>query len=153
MCGSVCVLSDGQSEAQSPVKRLFQAPATLSACLLSGCKNFTRIRPVDEARIEAVDWGVTLSTAGAWPAGVSFAGVRAHYLTPVREPGENTMLCRVERVIEDVFSTIVMLHTPGGSLGYSRLRMELDKKDWPAFRSRSELYVHINPEDIMLLQE
>ncbi|MDO4553508.1 MAG: ATP-binding cassette domain-containing protein, partial [Bacillota bacterium] len=43
ICDSICVLSDGKSQAKGPVEKLFRAPETLAASLLSGCKNYSRI--------------------------------------------------------------------------------------------------------------
>jgi molybdate transport system ATP-binding protein len=77
------VLNSGKSEKKQPVKRLFESPETLSAALLSGCKNFTRIRRIDEKRFEALDWGVTLSALNV-PEEADFAGVRAHYIRPAK---------------------------------------------------------------------
>ena len=44
-CQTVCVLEHGRSQPVETVEQLFSAPETLSACLLSGCKNVSRARP------------------------------------------------------------------------------------------------------------
>jgi molybdate transport system ATP-binding protein len=152
LCSQVCVLSHGQSDPMQSVKELFEAPATLSACLLSGCKNFSRAREAGEGRVEAADWGAVLETGRPAPEGLSHVGVRAHFIRPRPAAGDNTIPCRVERVVEDVFSTIVMLSTPGGAEGYSMLRMELGKEDWAALGDPAVLTVGIAPRDLMLLK-
>ena len=151
LCKSVCVLDSGRSEPRQNVHDLFDAPATLSACLLSGCKNISRARALDDGRVEAADWGVTLTAAR--PAGpeLTHVGVRSHFLHPVDQPGENTIPCTVLQVVEDVFSTVVLLSTPGGDTGFSRLRLELPKEDWAALGSPPTLFLQVDPAQVLLL--
>lgn len=151
LCSHVCVLDRGRSEPVQGVKELFQAPTTLSACLLSGCKNISRARSVGEGQVEAIDWGVKLQTGRAIPQGLTHVGVRAHNFTPRPEPGDQIIPCKVERVVEDVFSTVIMLSTPGGREGYSLLRMELGKAEWAALGGPEQLALGLNTESLMLL--
>lgn len=152
-CKHVCVLSDGRSEPMQPVQQLFDAPGTLSSCLLSGCKNISRVQKTGATQIFAQDWGVTLETGRPVSDNVTHVGVRAHYILPVDKPGENVVACRVERVVEEVFSTVVMLTTPGGEKGYCRLRVEMPKEQWQSLHAPEKLLVSIAPKDILLLTQ
>jgi molybdate transport system ATP-binding protein len=146
LCDTVCVLTDGRSEPTAPVRQLMASPGTVSAALLSGCKNYSRARRLDEHTVRCTDWGVTLRTAAEVGPGITAVGVRAHHIVP--GPGaENNIPCAVSRVIEDVFSTIVMLTTPGDGL----LRLELDKEAWARLGQPEKLTVHVLPEQVMVL--
>ena len=58
-------------------------------------------------------------------------GVRAHFVHAAR-PGElNAFPCAVARVVDDVFTTIVLLHPRGAARDAPPLRMELDKAPRP----------------------
>ena len=151
LCGQVCVLDRGKSQPMQPVEALFEAPRTLSACLLSGCKNVSRARALPGGRVAAPDWGVELEAAAPPPEGLTHVGVRAHFLRPAEGPGPNRLPCRVLRVVENVFSTVAMLATPGGDQGFARLRMELDKAAWAALGSPKELWVELPREHLLLL--
>lgn len=153
LCENVCVLDHGRSQPEQSVHSLFDSPATVSSCLLTGCKNLSRATPTADGRVECPDWGVTLTPGRALPGGISHVGVRSHYLRPVERPGENTIPCTVERVIDDVFSTVVLLSTPGGGEGYSRLRLELSKEAWAALAPRDSLLLQIRPQDLLLLKD
>ena len=153
LCQSVCVLNKGRSEAVQPVQTLFESPATLSACLLSGCKNISRAQALPGGRVRALDWGTELACAHPLPDRLAYLGIRAHYLRPVDGPGENRILCPVLRVVEDVFSTVVMLATPGGAAGYSRLRMELPKEDWAALGRPGAIWLELSPGDLLPLTD
>ncbi|HIR83721.1 MAG TPA: ATP-binding cassette domain-containing protein [Candidatus Galloscillospira excrementavium] len=152
LCSRACVLDQGRSAPMQSVKELFGAPATLSACLLSGCKNISRIRRLEGGRVEALDWGAVLETGRAVPEDCTHVGIRAHYILPRPDPAVNAVPCRVERVVEDVFSTVVMLSTPGGREGLSLLRLELGKADWAALGGPQELTLGLPPKDLMLLR-
>ena len=150
-CRTVCVLDQGRSQPLQTVDALFDAPATLSACRLSGCKNFSRARPLPDGRVEALDWGVTLALSSPLPDGCAWLGIRAHFVRPADGPGPNRLQCRVARVVEELFSTAVMLATPGGEQGSSLLRMELDKAAWAALGDPESLWVELTPKDLMAL--
>ena len=153
LCSNVCVLSHGKSSAKVSVSELFTAPDTLSSCLLSGCKNFSHFTVIDDHTINATDWGVILHTEKPVPEGTTMLGVRSHYMQFSNNPDDNSMLCRVERTVEDVFSGIVMLSTPGGGSGYSRIRIDTTKEMLSELENYKQLYVHIDPSDIMMLKE
>ena len=146
LCQQVCVLDNGRSQAVMPVHELFEAPRTLSAC-----QNVSRAQPTADGMVEALDWGVTLDPGQPLPEGLTHIGVRAHYIRPVEGPGPNRLPCRVERVVENVFSTVVMLTTPGGSQGFSRLRIELEKERWTALAGRDPLWLELPAKDLLLL--
>jgi molybdate transport system ATP-binding protein len=153
LCNNVCVLSHGKSAPKVTVTGLFSAPDSLSSCLLSGCKNFSHFTALDDKTINATDWGIELHTSNPIPKGATMIGVRSHYLQITDAPGENTMLCHVERTVEDVFSGIVMLSTPGGSDSYSRIRIDTTKEAIEDLDDGKEMYVNIDPSDIMMLVE
>lgn len=117
--------------------------------------------------LECADWGVTLATSLPVPAGASHAGIRAHYFR-VLSAGEkgaaavegaaaavetpaarNAIPCEVDHVIDNTFSTIVMLRTPGGGL----LRYECEKDAWAALGNPSQLTMGIDTADVMPLAD
>ena len=151
LCSQVCVLDQGRSQPMQPVEELFEAPRTLSACLLSGCKNVSRARPLPDGRVEALDWGVELEVGAPLPEHLSHVGIRAHFLRPVDGPGPNRLPCTVERVVDEMFSTVAMMTTPGGAQGFSRLRIELDKAAWAALGNPGSLWVELPREHLLLL--
>ena len=161
ICQQVCVINGGRSETVLPVRTLFEDPSTLSAALLSGCKNFTRIHPLSENTVFAEDWGVPLTVSHHTDPSFVYAGVRAHFVRLTADPGPNTIPCAVTRVVQDVFSTIVMLRPcsapeAGPNSSYSAIRAELSKEAWaelcPCGQVPEVLSVQIAPRDILLLR-
>ena len=148
MCETVCVLSDGHSEERVNLRDLMASPKTVSAALISGCKNFSRVRRVDATHVRCVNWGVTLETSQEISGICSYVGVRAHHLHIARGGEPNRFDARVVRVIDDTFSTILMLAPEGGN---SLLRMELPKEEWAAMRNPGAVLLGVAPEDVMTL--
>lgn len=165
ICDRVCVMDRGTSGPVIPVKQLFESPVSKAAALLSGCKNYSRARPAGEGKVQAEDWGVILACEGEAPEGFRYIGIRSHYLHLVpsgEEKGrENVFRCRVLKIIEDVFSMVVMVRpsdAPAQSAtdGHGQqLRLELPKEAWEAFcrkeGRRKEVLVCVEPKDVMLL--
>ena len=148
LCQSVCVLSGGLAEAKMPVRDLMDAPATRAAALLSGCKNVSRARRAGEYAVECLDWGVTLRTAQQVGEDVTFAGYRAHFFDLVDGPGENVIECRAQRVIDNIFSVIIMLQPANAT---ALLRYELPQDVWQAQNAAATVYLRARPECVLLL--
>ena len=108
LCRTVTILNAGRASGAVPVSTLFRTPRTLAACLLSGCKNYSRAFPRGEDMLYAEDWGVSLRCSASPPDALRYVAIRAHHLEIAEEPGENVIRCRVSRVVRDVFSTIAI---------------------------------------------
>ena len=147
LCDTVCVLNKGKSDPKETVKELFRAPATMGAALISGCKNVSAAEVKQGETLFCKDWNVTLKTALHVPENIAYVGIRAHYFTT--EGTENAIPCTVERVVENPFSTVVMLQTTGAG----RLRWELDKAVWETLSGTEKLTLYVRPEDVMPLTE
>ncbi len=176
ICDRVCVMDQGSSSPVIPVKQLFEAPKSRAAALLSGCKNFARARVMEKGRVTVQDWGETLFYSGEHgpdTEDVRYVGVRSHYigLMGAKEAAaqpENTFRCRIDRVIDDVFSTVLMVtpeHAENSQESrknhFDRIRVEITKEHWREFCERefadrenpqNTLWLHVNPADVMVLR-
>lgn len=176
MCDRVCVLTAGKSGRTVPTRELFDAPESLSEAVISGCKNVSAAVPAGPQTLDCTDWGVRLA-CGASVEGCDHVGLRAHFLRIVEADGrsvdtigdaatgfgsgagegeggtcpcsrENHIPCTVARVIDNVFSTIVMCDTPGGG----QLRVELEKDAWVALGDPTHVTIEVAPADVMALR-
>ena len=150
-CKKVCVMEQGQSQGMFTLRQLFHEPETEAAARLSGCKNIVEAVPAGNA-VTLPQWGLTLDCGKAVPADVRWAGIRAHHVTAAPEGTEGAFLCAVERVIQDVFTTIVLLRPEGAASGAPLLRMELERDDWRRLNRPEGLWIAVQPRDILLLK-
>lgn len=150
-CRRVCVLEEGRSQAVTEMAELFRAPATEPAARLSGCKNYTAARPAGD-RVELPEWGLTLETGRAVPPDTVTVGIRSHHVVFAAPGAVNAFSCRVDRAIDDVFETIVLLRPEGAAEDAPLLRMECAKEEWRANESSPVQTVAVAPEHILLLK-
>ena len=152
LCPRVCVLSEGHSEGTRFVPELFARPETRAACLLSGCKNLSRITPLGGGLVRAEDWGVTLRTVGL-PGDTAYIGVKSRHFKPAEPGAENAFCCTVARIVEDERRFIVVLASPAGRDGLALLNMTVGHAEGQRLREGELLTVAVAPEDIMLLRK
>jgi molybdate transport system ATP-binding protein len=150
-CRRVCVVDQGHSQPVQTLAELFHHPDTEAAARLSGCKNYAKAVPQGD-RVQLPEWNVTLHCAEPVDPSVRSMGVRAHCIRFATEGEENAFPCAVTRVIQDVFSTIVLLRPDGAAADAPLLRMELDKAAWQAVPDKTHVAVAIPPEEILLLK-
>lgn len=151
-CCRVCVLDGGRSQCVCTLEDLFRQPDTEAAARLSGCENFADVLPAGTA-VKLPGWGVTLECRRPVPKNLQRAGIRARHLLLAEPEAENTFSCRVDRAIQDVFSTVVLLHPIDAAPGAPPLRMELDRAVWEALPHQTTLTVSVDPKNILFLQE
>ena len=150
-CDSVCVLENGLSQELISAERLLNHPGTECAARLSGCKNIVSAI----ARHNAVfipEWGVTLRSSYPIPPLLHRVGIRAHQVHIAEPSLVNTFAVTVERVIEDVSCTIVLLRPDGADESAPLLRMELDRGLWRTTPNQRHLTVSVAPQDLLLLR-
>lgn len=153
VCDRVCVMNRGMSSEPVPIKELFTAPVSREAAYLSGCKNFSDAAVTENGEVMALDWGIILKCDTAGKEGASSVGIRSHFIRPVTENEglmRNVFSCRIERIIEDVFSYILIVSPKEGA----QIRVDVSKEDWLEYREQvpgDEILIGIEEKDIMLL--
>jgi molybdate transport system ATP-binding protein len=162
LCSRVCVIDCGRFERPRPTGELFESPETLASALLSGCKNYSRALRLTEETVRAIDWNVDLQCSKTAPPEISHIGVRAHYIsvmpavaeTTDAQTGANSFSCRVLKVTEDLFSTIVNVCPLGTDPAhdFSRIRAELPKGAAGPVKEGDVVLAVIKPCDIMPLR-
>ncbi len=143
----IAVMQNGDIEVIAPRHELFAAPQTRAATLLTGCKNISAARRIDEHHLEATDWHLTLTSAAPVPADLRYVGIRAHYLEARDASGENTFPMEARQVIEDTFSMLIMT---AASSEAAAIRWETGKDIWHSLEGHP-LYLHFPPDQLILL--
>ena len=105
--------------------------------------------------VMALDWGITLQCDTTGKEDASSVGVRSHFIHPVLPEADgttkNVFPCKVERVIEDVFSYILIVSTKEEA----RIRVDVTKEQWQQYQkhiSGNKIWIGIDEKDVMLLK-
>ena len=146
LANRVAVMNHGIVEALNTKHELFSNPATVSATLLTGCKNISAAKKVADDKLFAEDWQLTLTHEHV-PDGLKFIGIRAQFLECLSKVGENIFPMKVVQAVEDTQSYIVMVRADESA---RMIRWEVDKKLWRKI-SADEILLHFPAEKIILL--
>lgn len=77
------IIDKGKLVIHGRTRDIFENPVYREAARLTGCKNFSKIRRLNDYTAEAADWGITLHLKNRIPAEASCIGFRAHDFVPV----------------------------------------------------------------------
>lgn len=150
----IAVMDQGKIADIQEKKALFQNPKTLAATLLTGCKNISRLEKQADGRFLALDWGIYIRSDESLEH-AKYLGFRAHYfeITSTIDK-ENVVKCKIERVIEDTFSTVIMFRHEGNSANgdWSLMRYELPKEKWEELKDKP-LFLRIPQEKLILMAQ
>ena len=149
LCNEICVMSNGKSEDLMNKKELFKNPKTFSSCLISGCKNFSKIEKISDNRLRALDWNIELETSDTILEEHKILGIRAH-LIELEKSDENSFAVEVERVLEDVFTYIILVRKKDAK---NSIRIEVDKHIWEKVENRENLFITMRKENLILMVE
>lgn len=154
LCGRACAIADGSASSPAAVEEMFARPKSISAALLSGCKNISAAKKLSEHTLWADDWGLTLWSDRPVPDTLKGVGIQAEdiKLADGKNIGKNEFSCDVERRIDDIVSYIYILALKNSSVG-KRFRMDVDKKYPPGLDSRQEVRIVLDDKKLMLFCE
>lgn len=143
----IAVMHQGKVETAGTRDEVFANPGTKNACMLTGCKNISPIRKIDDFHVLAEDWDLELQTDRV-VGDASYIGIRHHDV--YKAAGSNTFLCDVTGVVENPFSYTVLLRLAGHPLAQP-FGWELEKEEWRQLQAK-QIEIHIPPQSIMLLR-
>lgn len=145
----IAILEGGRVLTQGPKKEVFSQPQTRSGAVLTGCKNISRARWLDEGQVELTDFGLTLSLPGH--PRTPYLGIRMHDLRQGVRGEDNAVLCQVVREIENPFSYTILLKPAHQDAG-KPFGWEMEKPLWQAIGAQ-EMLVCLPQDKLLALRE
>lgn len=149
----IAVVADGKVDCFGDKKSIFLNPPTYQSALLTGCRNFSRAKYIDQNHVEVTDWNAVFECQAS--ADVKFVAARPHFMKPVEKPGRCTAEFRVVKSIDNLNEEILLLHAEpkdGKSFSdYSELNIRVQKSEWEPFAGRDKILIDFSPQDILLL--
>ena len=149
----IAVMNNGKIESSGTKEDIFDAPKTLAAALMTGCKNISKAQKLDDYHVMATDWGIALKTERLVADRVKYVGVRAHHFRRIPEmAGEtNAFSCRIHKTIEEPFERIYVFSFDTEAQSNADLQFEISKElcgEWDS----GEIILCIAEDKIMCLE-
>ncbi|MDR3037050.1 MAG: ATP-binding cassette domain-containing protein [Coriobacteriales bacterium] len=110
-CDRIAVIDQGQLAEVATCAQMLDHPTTYATLRVSGVKNVSPVRRLSAHEVEALDWGITLTTEQEVPSDVAFAGIRAAFIEPAdgADARPNCFDCTVLRTVDSRFERSVFL--------------------------------------------
>ena len=155
VCTNVLVLADGRIQAEGSKEAIFKRPPTLEVAKVTECKNFSRVRRVDDYSIEALDWECRLEVDHLMPSELGYVGLRAHHVKfpqtphqPNSFPGWLTMITETQHRV----TLYIKLHSKPQSSQDYHLQAEVYREKWDLLKSRPLPWqVQLDPARLMTM--
>lgn len=148
LCGQLCVMENGRIVRNGATKQVFADPRSEAAARLTGCKNITPARKVDERTVEAPAWGLRFTAAQPVPDELHAIGLRAHYFHP--RAAANRASVQWVGELEEPFEWILLFRYAGQNENTPPLWWRMPKDRKPAALPDA---LGIAPENVLLLTE
>lgn len=177
LCDRMGIIHKGHMEVCGKKQEIFQNPGTVSAAILTGCKNIARIATITEGRAEIADWGVLLPLPNpkiSMGDVFTHVGVRAHdiRMLPSDEDGRGSLEdgrrgledskntealiavlpAVVERKIEGPFDDIYVLRLAMQKETDTAFRVEIARNEGTVFIEKQNVKLGIPKEKILWLR-
>jgi molybdate transport system permease protein len=178
LCGHLVVLDKGRVIARGPREEIFRHPPDRMTALLTGCKNFSRARVLNDSTgqrartgsrfVEALDWGCSLSVSEGIPGIPAHVAIRAHHVSVEFAPAEvsagvaagpsaeNTFPCWVADSSEAPFrvTLFLRLNGPPATPADYHLQVEINREHWAALKAQPFPWqVQLDPDRLFLLPD
>ena len=108
-CDRIAVIEKEHVMEVSTGNDLVNNPQSAASIKLSGCKNATPARRINDHRVFLPAWGIEVETDKPVQENLTCMGVRAFFLEQAKEPGRNTYRVRVVRTSDSRFDRSALL--------------------------------------------
>ena len=146
LCSQLCVMENGRIVRSGATKAVFADPRSEAAARLTGCKNISPARKIDDRTVEASAWWLRFTTAQPVPDDLRAIGVRAHYFHP--RASANRANVQWVGELEEPFEWILLFRYAGQNENTPPLWWRMPKDRKPAALPD---IIGIAPENVLLL--
>jgi len=150
-CPSLMVINEGHTVITGNTRDIFKDPCYCDAAVITGCKNISAARRIDDHTVEAVDWHMKLHTAVKAEEDIRYVGIRAMNIEEVGDGSlENTIPVRLHDSMQTQFDIMVYCESrddPGVIL--TRRTAKYTDEFIPVEEPK---FWHMPPESLLLLK-
>ena len=151
---NIGIINKGKFDIIDTKYNLFENPQTYFSALLTGYKNFSRIKILENNKIECLDWNIilTLKEPKEDIQNYNYIGIRAYSFFDCTQDNNNYVYIKIKitNITEDMFSYII---TSVPIKSDSKITWRLDKQNYKdTYKIGKELNLGIHDNDIIFLK-
>lgn len=151
LCQNVLVLDKGRDLLMGPTKEVFATPRYEKVARLTGCKNFSRAKRIDEHILYAKDWGITFVVDKEIDEKLVSIGIRAHNFLPTEDVNAiNYFPANILQELETPFEWNIMIQNSEASEPVESIWWKLTKEN---YSDNKPTGFYVLPENILVLTE
>ena len=159
ICSNLLVLSSGQILANDTKEQIFRHPPTFAVAQVTECKNFSRVRKVNNRQIEALDWDCLLNVTDVASNETNlrnaiWMGIRAHHIRFLSQASAiNTFSGWIAAISETQHrvTLYIKLHSQPESAQDYHLQVEVYREKWETINRDAPLYIQLHPDHLILM--
>lgn len=155
ICDKIGVLNSGKFDIIEGKHNLFLSPKTHFAAILTGCKNFAKIKFISDKKIEAEDWGEIFEFENNIDnKNINYIGIRAHYFFENDIPNNDifNIKCEIVKVVEEIFSYMIIVK-PVKSKNNANIVWEFSKENYSEkYKTGAVINLGFNKESVIFLR-
>lgn len=156
-CDMITIMEQGQVVSEGDTREIFRKPLTKAAARLTGCKNISRIRRINEYEMEALDWGIQLKTGSPIGDKIAYVGFRGHRFRVVDNDKltetENVMPIQLMRYAESPFEVQYIVKNVKYPQGKDIWWIESKSEFNSIIRNQIPRYLAFPKDELMLLEQ
>ncbi len=143
-CDELLILEEGKIIAKGPTHEIFENPKKVEAAKLTGCKNISKIKIIDDYHVKALDWNTEFEVSEKITDNITHIGIRAHDFYPSKNEGSNIIESRNANISEKPFEWEI---TMKNGLWW-KVNKQIHEHE-----IKIPNYIKVDPENIILLEE
>lgn len=149
LCERLAIIDKGNLVMAGDTGEIFRKPGKLAAAKLTGCKNLSPAKVLDDYTLEATDWGLKLRVKERMEGNIHYIGIRAHDIRPAEKPEEvNSFPLKDYRIIDSPFEKNIL-----GKCGQGEIWWKVSNEKWKELVSTAPpSYLCLPPEALIVLE-
>lgn len=144
ICTYLSIFERGQVSREGETTEVFRDPKTVAAAKLTGCKNIFSIKKKSEKMMDVPEIDLCFNFVGDIPEDITCVGIRAHDLCFREGEGENNLLVKSVKFLEDPFEQIVIIN--------DKIWLKCAKSENILKKIEEGQRLHFPPQKLMLLK-
>lgn len=155
ICTNLVILSQGKIEAKGGKEEVFKCPPSLISAQLTGCKNLSRAKYISPFELEALDWGIKLTTEQEITNLIKTVGIYAHTIEIAAEKNSaNAFKCWLHSTSETPSRMTLYLSANNEAIeqGNQQIQCDVSKQMWLKLHDQPQpWYLIFNPYDLIII--